>query len=210
MDIPKKNLLKLSKKNLILKRSFDLIISLLLILLIGWLIFFIWLVVSIKFKSNGFFVQKRVGRYGVLFSFIKFKTMSNLYNISSSVSALNQKNITTFGMFLRKYKIDELPQLYNVLVGDMSFVGPRPDVPGFADKLTGIDKSILSLRPGITGPASIKYKNEETLLKNLDDPENYNRKVIWPDKVKINLNYIRNWSFFGDLKYIRQTIFKIL
>lgn len=179
-------------------------------MLIGWLIFFIWLVVSIKFKSNGFFVQKRVGRYGVLFSFIKFKTMNNLHNISSSVSALNQKNITTFGMFLRKYKIDELPQLYNVLVGDMSFVGPRPDVPGFADELTGIDKSILSLRPGITGPASIKYKNEEALFKNIEDPQDYNKKVIWPDKVKINLDYIRNWSFFGDLKYIQQTIFKIL
>jgi lipopolysaccharide/colanic/teichoic acid biosynthesis glycosyltransferase len=111
------------------------------------------------------------------------------------------------GRILRRTKIDELPQLWNVLKGDMSFVGPRPDVSGFADKLMGVERAVLSVRPGITGPASLKYSDEEVLLAKVEDPEVYNREVIWPDKVRINLMYIKNWSLVGDLRYLLQTIF---
>ena len=110
------------------------------------------------------------------------------------------------GRFFRKTKIDELPQLWNVLLGHMSFVGPRPDVPGYADKLTGVERAVLSLRPGITGPATLKYRDEEEILATQDDPEQYNREVIYPDKVQINLQYIREWSFLGDLRYILATV----
>ena len=115
---------------------------------------------------------------------------------------MNEFNIFIF----RKYKIDELPQLINVLKGDMSFVGPRPDVPGYADKLEGEDRIILSIKPGITGPATLKYKNEEEILANVDDPVKYNNQVIWPDKVKINKEYIKNWSLKKDIEYILKTI----
>jgi len=107
-----------------------------------------------------------------------------------------------------RYKLDELPQLVNVLLGDMSYVGPRPDIKGFADELEGEDRIILGIRPGVTGPATIKYKNEEELLALQDDPETYNRTIIWRDKVKINKKYIENWSFYLDLKYIIKSIFK--
>ena len=172
---------------------------LLLSLLIQW----------IEIGSSPVFIQTRPGKNEVPFNIIKLKTMNEQRDNDGNLLPDNDR-ITRFGRFFRSASIDELPQLINVLKGDMSFVGPRPDVQGFADELTGIDKSILSLRPGITGPASIKYKNEETLLINSEDPLDYNKKVIWPDKVKINLDYIRNWSFFGDLKYIQQTIFNIL
>ena len=124
----------------------------------------------------------------------------------SSVSVAGENRITPFGAKLRKYKLDELPELWNVLIGDMSFVGPRPDVPGYADKLVGEDRKILLLKPGITSPASIKYRNEEELLAQQIDPIKYNDEVIFPDKVKINLNYLENWSFITDIKLIIYTI----
>lgn len=124
----------------------------------------------------------------------------------SSVSVAGENRITPFGAKLRKYKLDELPELWNVLIGDMSFVGPRPDVPGYADKLVGEDRKILLLKPGITGLASIKYRNEEELLAQQADPIKYNDEVIFPDKVKINLNYLENWSFITDIKLIIYTI----
>lgn len=133
-----------------------------------------------------------------------------MYSTSSKRSPLATDNlsaITRSGAFFRKYKLDELPQLFNVLIGDMSIVGPRPDVPGYADTLAGNDRVILALRPGITGPASIKYKNEETMLAAVDDPRAYNDRIIWPDKVRINKEYIRNYSLWRDIKYILQTIF---
>lgn len=107
---------------------------------------------------------------------------------------------------MRRYKIDELPQLFNVLFGSMSFVGPRPDVPGFADKLRGEDRMILEIRPGITGPASLKYRNEEELLAKQKDPECYNKEIIWPDKVHINKIYMQEWSLKKDIEYILRTI----
>ncbi|MFT5216674.1 MAG: lipopolysaccharide/colanic/teichoic acid biosynthesis glycosyltransferase [Glaciecola sp.] len=116
--------------------------------------------------------------------------------------------IVVLDRFLRRTKLDELPQLFNVLFGHMSFVGPRPDVPGFADVLTGDDRVILNVKPGVTGPATLKYKNEEQLLVRYSDPETYNRTIIWADKVEINRKYVQNWSFFLDLTYILQSVYK--
>lgn len=152
-----------------------------------------------------FFLQKRVGENGKLFTIIKIKTMYPNKK-GSTVTTANDSRITKSGKFFRKYKIDELPQLINVLKGDMSFVGPRPDVPGYADKLEGEDRIILSIKPGITGPASLKYKNEEEILANVENPNEYNDKVIWPDKVKINKEYIKNWSLKKDIEYIIKTL----
>ena len=123
----------------------------------------------------------------------------------TTVTTANDPRITKLGSFFRRSKIDELPQLINVLIGDMSFVGPRPDVPGYADKLTGDDRIILSIRPGITGPASLKYRNEELILAKQADPEEYNRTVIYPYKVKINKSYVETWEFTGDIHYIWRT-----
>lgn len=152
-----------------------------------------------------FFRQKRVGQHGSLFTLVKFRTMKP-YNEGTYVSVAGDYRITPLGAFLRKYKIDELPELWNVLIGDMSFVGPRPDVPGYADKLQGENRCILELKPGITGPATLKYRNEEELLAAQSDPQIYNDEVIWPDKVCINLAYQRENTFFGDIRIILQTL----
>lgn len=155
-----------------------------------------------------FYKQKRIGRHGKPFTIYKFRTMINRHN-SSPVSVKGQARITPLGAVLRKYKLDVLPELWNVLIGDMSFVGPRPDVPGYADKLTGKDRLILSVKPGITGPASIKYANEEELLSGQSDPIAYNDKVIFPDKVRINLAYMKHRDFWLDLKIIITTVLGI-
>ena len=189
------------------KRSFDLVFATLGLLLLWWLILLAALVARIDTGMNGFFMQQRVGRFGRLFSVIKIRTMRPVLNIDTTVTTDNDARITAVGRFFRKTKIDELPQLVNVLLGDMSFVGPRPDVPGFADKLNDDDKIILSIRPGITGPATLAYKDEEKLLASVDDPEKYNREVVFPDKVRINKEYIKNYSLFSDLKYIFITVF---
>jgi lipopolysaccharide/colanic/teichoic acid biosynthesis glycosyltransferase len=133
--------------------------------------------------------------------------MRPVQGVETVVTTDQDPRITPLGRFWRKTKIDELPQLINVLKGDMSFVGPRPDVPGFADRLVGEERLLLSIRPGITGPATLKYRNEEQILMEVDDPEKYNREVIFPDKVRINLEYIREHSFWKDLKYIWMTVF---
>ena len=124
----------------------------------------------------------------------------------SSVSVAGETRITTLGATLRKYKLDELPELWNVLIGDMSFVGPRPDVPGYADQLKGDDLEVLQLLPGITGPASLKYRNEEELLATVEDPQRYNDEVIFPDKVRINRYYLHHYSFWTDIKIILATV----
>lgn len=122
------------------------------------------------------------------------------------ITLKNDARVTDFGRLLRRLKLDELPQLFNVLFGTMSLVGPRPDVQGYADKLTGNDRIILSVYPGITGPATLKFKDEENLLAKQENPKNYNDEIIWIEKIKINKNYIENWSLIGDLKYIFKTI----
>ena len=124
----------------------------------------------------------------------------------SFVSVAGEDRITPLGAKLRKYKLDELPELWNVFKGDMSLVGPRPDVPGYADCLNGFSREVLKLKPGITGPASLKYRHEEDLLAQVENPQEYNDKVIFPDKVRINLNYLKNWSVWLDIKIIIYTI----
>ena len=191
-----------------LKRLFDSFLSLLGLLVFSWLILIVWLVATIDTKSNGFFIQNRVGQGGKLFNLIKIKTMKPLDSIKTTITTKNDARITKLGHFFRKTKLDELPSLWNVLMGDMSLVGPRPDVPGYADKLKGNDRRILELRPGITGPATLKYADEEKLLASVDDPVKYNDEIIFPDKVKINLEYLDNWSLWLDIKIIFRTIFR--
>jgi len=164
--------------------------------------------VLIKVKMPGgpaIFKQKRVGKDARLFTMYKFRSMTVSHG-GSSVSVAGESRITPLGAVLRRFKLDELPELWNVLIGDMSFVGPRPDVPGYADKLEGEDRLVLKLRPGITGPASLKYRNEEELLASVADPQKYNDEVIYPDKVRINLAYYRHNTLLGDLSYIIQTV----
>lgn len=191
-----------------IKRTFDLLASFFGLFLLWPVLLLISLLIKIKMPEGPIlFKQKRIGRFGKLFTMVKFRTMTVNHN-GSSVSVKGECRITPFGSYLRKYKLDELPELWNVLKGDMSFVGPRPDVPGYADKLVGEERRILELRPGITGPASLKYANEEEILTNVADPIKYNDEVIYPDKVRINLDYFNNRSFCLDIKLIFWTIFK--
>lgn len=152
------------------------------------------------------FRQVRIGKDGKPFRLVKFRTMAG-DQTGETVTVAGDARITPLGARLRSYKLDELPELWNVLVGEMSFVGPRPDVPGFADALTGDDREILRLRPGITGPATLKYRNEEELLATVDDPKRYNDEVIFPDKVRINRYYLHHPSFRMDLQMILATVF---
>ena len=196
----------LSPVDAALKRGFDVFGSALGLLLTFWLIALAWLVATVDTRANGFFTQERVGRYGRRFSVVKLRTMQVDPAVNTTVTTAGDARITPVGRLLRRAKLDELPQLINVLKGDMSFVGPRPDVPGFADTLEGEDRIILTVRPGITGPATLKYRDEEALLAGADDPEAYNRDVIYPDKVRINREYVQNWSFRRDVQYIWKTI----
>lgn len=196
----------LSTTDKLQKWVFDIVLSVIGICITWWLMVLAWIVTSIETKSNGLFIQERIGREGKPFFVFKIKTMKQVDDIDTTVTTSEDSRITTSGAFFRKTKIDELPQLFNVLFGTMSFVGPRPDVVGFADMLEGEDRIILTLRPGITGPASLKYKDEEILLSLQKDAERYNREVIWPDKVAINKIYLKNWTLKKDIKYIIKTV----
>ena len=191
-----------------IKRTFDICSSLIGLLVLSPLL--ILFSIAIKISSCGpvFFLQKRVGKDGKLFTLIKFRSMIVEHDNISTATARGDARITKIGEFLRKYKLDELPELWNVIKGEMSLVGPRPDVPGYADKLVGRDRDILKLRPGITGAASIKYVNEEEILASQENPQKYNDEVIFPDKVKVNLDYYENQSFWLDIKIIFATIFR--
>jgi lipopolysaccharide/colanic/teichoic acid biosynthesis glycosyltransferase len=190
----------------IMKRTFDITFAFLGLLLFGWLIVGCFFIVLFSTGMNGFFIQERVGRKGRLFPLVKIRTMRNIPEETSTVTTSGDGRITMIGKILRKTKLDELPQLWNVLLGQMSFVGPRPDVPGFADSLKGESRQLLKLRPGITGPASLYFRKEEQILADVEDPESFNEEVIWPIKVSLNLNYIHNYSFKWDIIYILQTI----
>ncbi|WP_312765046.1 sugar transferase [Epilithonimonas sp.] len=183
---------------LLIKRIFDIVFSLSALCFFGWIIIICFLLSSIDTFSNGFFLQKRIGQYGRVFTIFKLKTIHP-----------KTGNISQIGHFLRKYKIDELPQLLNVLLGNMSFVGPRPDVAGYYDVLEGENRKILDLKPGITSLASIKYADEESLLSNQDNPLKYNDEIIFPDKVKMNLDYYYKRSFGLDIKIIMKTFIKV-
>ena len=191
-----------------IKRFFDLTFSLIGILILFPLMLIISLFIKLDSKGPIFFIQNRVGKGGKLFAMIKFRSMYVFQTNKSTVSVQGDIRITKVGVFIRKYKLDELPELWNVLLGQMSIVGPRPDVKGFADELKGEDRMILNLRPGITGPASLKYANEEKLLSYQENPEVYNKEVIFPDKVRINLDYYYNQNLILDLKIIFATIFR--
>jgi lipopolysaccharide/colanic/teichoic acid biosynthesis glycosyltransferase len=178
-----------------LKRSFDLVVSILVLILISPFLTFLILVAAIDTNSTGIFTQKRVGQFGNLFIIFKLQTINA------------KREISKVGFFLRKYKLDELTQLINVVKGDMSLVGPRPDLPGYYDLLKGNDRALLLLKPGITGLASLIYRNEEIILAKQKKPNIYNDEVLFVDKIRINLIYQNQYSFALDLIILWHTIF---
>jgi lipopolysaccharide/colanic/teichoic acid biosynthesis glycosyltransferase len=193
---------------MILKKTlFDLLLALIGIIFLFPFFIIIAIVIKITSKESIIFCQKRIGRHGKLFTIYKFRTMY-VNDGKNTISVRGDSRITPIGRFLRKYKLDELPELTNIIKGDMSFVGPRPDVPGYADKLIEDARRMLELKPGITGPATLKYANEEEILASVEDPIKYNDEIIFPDKVKINIEYLDNWSLWKDIKIIFATIFR--
>lgn len=202
-----------------LKFLFDHLLSFLGLIVLSPVMLVVAVLIMVKMGGPVLFKQQRVGKEGKLFTMAKFRTMMADHG-GSSVSVAGESRITPLGAKLRKYKLDELPELWNVLKGDMSFVGPRPDVPGYADRLQGDDREVLLLRPGITGPASLKYRNEEEMIaeyvaeaKTQGDSRSeqeialwYNDNVIWPDKVRINCYYYRHYSFVKDIQMIFCTV----
>ena len=205
---------------MIIKRVFDIIASLFGLLLLWWVYPIVAIIIKVKMPGGpAFFCQKRVGRDGKLFTCHKFRTMTVKHS-GSSVSVAGDSRITPLGAKLRHYKIDELPELWDVLIGNMSFVGPRPDVPGYADQLQGEDRVVLKLRPGITGPATLKYRLEDEMISNYvaerqaagDTRDSqviaveYNDTVIYPDKVRLNKYYYEHYSFWKDIEMIFATV----
>ena len=212
-----------------LKWLFDKLISLIGLISLSPLLLIVALLIKWKMPGPILFCQQRVGRYGRIFTVYKFRTMTVKAEASvasrnseaTSLAYQEQSRITPLGEKLRRYKLDELPELWNVLKGDMSFVGPRPDVPGYADQLQGEDREVLLLRPGITGPASLKYRNEDDILEAVDEAlqkgrselpmgittvQEYNDNVIYPDKVRLNRYYLHHYSFIKDIKMIVCTV----
>ncbi|MFH1120043.1 MAG: sugar transferase [Bacteroidota bacterium] len=191
---------------MLLKRIFDIAASIFGLIVTFPVFLIIALLIKVKMPGPIFFRQNRVGRHGILFKMVKFRSMKVNHG-GSSISVKGESRITPVGAKLRKYKLDEFPEFWNILKGDMSFVGPRPDVPGYADKLEGDNRLLLTIRPGLTGAASLKYSNEEELLALQSDPVKYNDEVLYPDKVRIDINYIKHWSFWLDIKIILYTLF---
>ena len=205
---------------MILKWIFDRVVALVGLLFLWPVLLVVAIMVKVKMTGGpALFVQKRVGRGGKLFNCHKFRSMTVKHN-GSSVSVAGDSRITPFGATLRHYKLDELPELWDVLIGNMSFVGPRPDVPGYADKLTGDDRDVLKLRPGITGPATLKYRLEDEMISEYvakrqaegdtrpmqEIATEYNDTVIYPDKVRLNCYYYRHYSFIQDIEMIFATV----
>lgn len=184
---------------MVAKRIFDIVLSFALLVVLLLPMCVIWLITSIILQSNGLFLQTRIGQYGKRFTMYKFKT---LYP--------DKRKKSKWGAFMRKTKLDEFPQLWNILIGEMSFVGPRPDLPGYYDQLEGEERELLKLKPGITSPAALKYINEEEILAGKKNPKEYNDIVIYPDKVKMNLQYYNNRSFLVDLRIIIKTIATVI
>jgi len=205
---------------MVLKWLFDRVVSFIGLLFIWPVLVIVAIMVKVKMPDGpAFFVQKRVGKGGKLFNCHKFRTMTVKHN-GSTVSVAGDSRITPLGAKLRHYKLDELPGLWDVLIGNMSFVGPRPDVPGYADKLVGDDREVLKLRPGITGPATLKYRLEDEMISDYvaqkqkegdkrpmqEIAVEYNDNVIYPDKVRINCYYYRHYSFIKDFQMIFCTV----
>ncbi len=196
----------LTRKQCIIKRIFDLTISLVLFQLLIIPLILLVGIATMSTKQRGLFTQQRIGRYGNRFSIYKIRSLKGSEHLDILVI---KKSETGFGRWIRETNLDELPQLINVILGNMSLVGPRPDVPGYADSLQGEDRIILSVKPGITGPATIKYRNEDKLLMQQVNPKKYNDEVIWPDKVAINKKYIKNWSLQKDIGYLFASVFGV-
>ena len=188
------------------KRIFDIIAAGFGLAVLFPAMLLVMLAIRVSSKGPLCFTQSRVGRNGRIFSVVKFRTMIVGGEQNGSITTASDERITPIGRWLRRFKLDEYPQLWNVFVGNMSFVGPRPDVPGYADRLMGRARAILSLRPGITGLATLYFRNEEELLDRKDDPKSYNDQVIYPAKVALNLSYMEQWSFFRDIGYIIITL----
>lgn len=214
---------------MILKLIFDKVVSFIGLLILWPVLLVVALLIKWKMPGPILFCQQRVGRYGENFTVYKFRTMTvkreaavaSRDSEATSIASQEQSRITPLGEKLRRYKLDELPELWNVLKGDMSFVGPRPDVPGYADQLQDEDREVLLLRPGITGPASLKYRNEEDILQAIDEAlqkggeglpagvttvQEYNDNIIYPDKVRLNRYYLHHYSFIKDIKMIVCTV----
>ncbi|MFP8893534.1 MULTISPECIES: sugar transferase [Chryseobacterium] len=181
------------------KKVFDFVLSAILILFLMPVLIILFVIASLDTSSNGIFFQTRIGQYGKPFTIFKIKTIHE-----------QKRTCSKIGQTLRKFKLDEFPQLFNIVKGDMSFVGPRPDIEGYYDKLVGEDRKVLELKPGLTCEASIKYRDEEYLLKNQEDPLAYNDEVLFPNKVKMNLDYFEKMSFKNDIKILFKTLITTL
>lgn len=191
----------------VIKFIFDRIAGTILSVITFPLVLFIALVLIFTQGFPIFYVQERVGYKGKIFKMVKFRTMRKNADSTNTITIKGDRRVTPIGAWLRRYKLDELPELWHVMVGQMSMVGPRPDVKKYSERLKGEERKILNLRPGITGPATLKYLNEEELLAQQPDPISYNDNVIFPDKVRINMEYYKRYNLWLDLKYIFATIF---
>lgn len=195
-----------SRNRRAIKRAFDLSAALAGLAGLAWLLLVLWALATLDTGRNGFFRQVRVGRRGRLFRIFKIRTMRDLLECKTNVTTRDDPRITRLGSWLRRTKLDELPQLLNILIGDMSFVGPRPDVEEYAELLQEEDRVVLAVRPGLTGPATLHFRDEEELLATREDPVRYNREVIFPEKVRLNCQYIRDQSLGLDLGYILSSL----
>jgi lipopolysaccharide/colanic/teichoic acid biosynthesis glycosyltransferase len=196
----------LTQRQAVAKRGFDILAAALGLIATAPLLLLGWLVATLDTGQNGLYTQIRIGRYGLPFRIVKLRTMLEDPGYQTSVTTRSDPRITRCGQLLRNTKWNELPQLWNVLVGDMSFVGPRPEVPGFADQLVGDDTIILTIRPGITGPATLRFCDEEIILESVDDPDAYNVDKLYPEKVRLNRAYVESYSFAADIRYILLTL----
>jgi len=194
--------------SIIIKYIFDRLFALIGLIVLSPILLVIFIIHKIKMPKGSFlYRQVRIGKDAKPFRIFKIRTMREESEAEGTVTTADDPRVLPFGRWLRESKVDTFFELFNILIGDMSFVGPRPDVPGYADKLTGNDRKILELRPGLTGPASIKYRHEDRILAAQPDPKKYNDEVIWPDKVKINLDYYEKWSLWLDISILWKTIF---
>ena len=192
------------------KRIFDIIFSIIGLILFGWIIIILGFICSIDTRKSGFFFQKRIGLKGKSFQIIKLRTMSSRNEINYHITTKNDPRITKLGRFLRKYKLDEFPQLFNILKGEMSFVGPRPDLESFVNLIPTKEREILlSVKPGITSIATLKFRDEESILSKEKNPLNYNNEILIPEKTKLNIEYIKKQSIINDISIIFRTIFSI-
>lgn len=188
-----------------IKRAFDLAVATPLLIALAPVIAILAALARRDTGGSGIFRQTRIGRHGVPFEVLKLRTMRVDVKLDTTVTTRDDPRTTRLGAWLRRTKLDELPQLINVVRGDMSLVGPRPDVPGWYDQLTGDDRALLEVRPGITGPAALAFRDEETLLAEQHHPESYNRDVLWPRKLALNREWLDTWSLSSDLKCLLRT-----